>query len=394
MTTSFLQEDGKPINFQPMKIAYVTTYDAHDPRNWSGLGYHIASALEQAGCEIDYVGPLREQFSAWFRGKTLLYRKLKKQAFQRDREPAILDGYARQIEDRLRTSDAKIVFSPGTVAIANLKADRPIVFWSDGTYAAIQKAYRWELPAAKVSLARGHAMEQRAIDRAALAIYSSDWAAQSAIEDYRADPAKVKVVPFGANLRNPPSDDQVRAMIDSRPRDRCRLLFVGTGWERKGGDIAVEVARLLNERGIQTELMLIGRMPAELNLPAFAQPVGFIDKSSKQGEARFAELFGSSHFLLHPARAEASAVVLCEAGAFGLPVISTRVGGTPSIILDGINGLLFEPESPDAMANAIAKTLADPARYQALCLGAHKQSQERLNWRVAGQTVRELMESL
>src|SRR3954470_7561352 len=106
-----------------MKIAYVTTYDAHNPRNWSGLGFHIARALQNAGCELEYIGPLRERFTTYFRAKTLLYRKLKKLVFQRDREPAILDGYARQVEHRLRSSDAKIVFSPGTVPIAHLQTN-------------------------------------------------------------------------------------------------------------------------------------------------------------------------------------------------------------------------------------------------------------------------------
>jgi glycosyltransferase involved in cell wall biosynthesis len=376
-----------------MKIAYVTTYDAHDPSKWSGLGYHIARSLELAGCKLEYIGPLHERFSTYFRAKTVLYRKLKKQAFQRDREPAILDGYARQVEARLRQSDAQIVFSPGSVPIAHLQTDRPVVFWSDATYAALQAEYKWELPPTPRSFANGNAMEQRAIDRAALAIYSSDWAAKSAIEKYRADPAKVKVVPFGANVPER-SAEQVQTMVAARTFDQCRLLFVGTGWERKGGDVAVEVARLLNSRGLQTTLILVGHLPDGLKLPEFARPSGFIDKSTLEGEQKFAELFGSSHFLIHPARAEASAVVLCEAGAFGVPVISTTVGGTPTIIRDGVNGLLFAPDSPAQMADAIAATFADRSKYQQLCAGAIEQSQQRLNWRVAGQTVRELLESI
>ena len=120
-------------------------------------------ALEEAGCELDYIGPLRERHSTFLRAKTLLYRKFKRQAFQRDREPSILDGYARQIERRLQSSNAKIVFSPGSVAIAHLQSDLPVVFWSDGTYAVIQEAYKWELPKSGVQflLPRGNAMEQR-----------------------------------------------------------------------------------------------------------------------------------------------------------------------------------------------------------------------------------------
>src|SRR5438128_2395278 len=111
-----------------MRIAYVTTYDARNPKNWSGLGYHIARALETAGCEVDYIGPLRERFSALYRVKTLLYRHLSHQAFQRDREPAILDGYAEQVRNRLAGLKVDAVFSPGTVPIAHLQTDLPIVF--------------------------------------------------------------------------------------------------------------------------------------------------------------------------------------------------------------------------------------------------------------------------
>jgi glycosyltransferase involved in cell wall biosynthesis len=377
-----------------MRIAYVTTYDARNPRSWSGLGFHIAKALEGAGCELDYIGPLQERHSAFFRVKTLMYRKFKRQAFQRDREPSVLDGYAKQIERRLQSSDVKVVFSPGSVAIAHLQTNLPVVFWSDGTYAAVQEAYKWELPATPISLARGHAMEQRAIDRAALAIYSSEWAAQSAISRYHADPAKVKVVCFGANVDCPPDEQAVVKMIDSRPRDLCRLLFVGTGWERKGGDVAIEVAKMLNEKGLKTELTLVGNLPSGLMLPSFVRASGFIDKSTPTGYRQFSELFGSSHFLLHPARAEASAVVLCEAGAFGVPTITTRVGGTPSIILDNMNGMLFEPDSPQSMAERIFLLMNNAGEYRRLCLGAFEQSRNRLNWTVAGRTVRSLLESL
>lgn len=52
-------------------------------------------------------------------------------------------------------------------------------------------------------------------------------------------------------------------------------------------------------------------------------------------------------------RSEAFGIVLLEAGASGLPVIATRVGGVPELIRDGYNGLLVDPVDPDALANAI-----------------------------------------
>ncbi|HEX3358173.1 MAG TPA: glycosyltransferase family 4 protein [Tepidisphaeraceae bacterium] len=378
-----------------MRIAYVTTYDAHNPRNWSGLGFHIAKALEGAGCELDYIGPLRERCSAYFRAKTLLYRKFKRQAFQRDREPAILDGYARQVEQRLRSSDAKIVFSPGTVPIAHLQTNLPVVFWADATYAALQQSYQWELPAAAISLKRGHAMEQRAIDRVSLAIYSSDWAARSAINDYHAAPGKVKVVPFGANIDESRTAQKVQSLIASRPRDICKLLFVGVGWERKGGDVAIDAARFLNEMGLPCELTIIGSLPPNYDsLPSFIKPLGFIDKSTPAGREQFENIFASSHFLILPARAEAFGVVLCEANSFGLPCLATNVGGIPTIVRDSINGQLFPPEDAKSIAAFVKQLFGNFDAYARLAESSFEEYQARLNWRIAGQAVRALLESL
>src|SRR5690606_921506 len=100
----------------------------------------------------------------------------------------------------------------------------------------------------------GHQIEQTAIDRASAVIFSSEWAAQSAVRDYRADPAKVHVVPFGANLENPPSTRDVNDAIRARPRQICKLLFIGVDWKRKGGETAIQVAAELNRIGLPTEL--------------------------------------------------------------------------------------------------------------------------------------------
>ena len=46
-----------------MKIAYVTTYNAADIKNWSGTGYYMAKSLREQSILLEYVGPLKEKYS-------------------------------------------------------------------------------------------------------------------------------------------------------------------------------------------------------------------------------------------------------------------------------------------------------------------------------------------
>ena len=381
-----------------MRVAFVTTYDARDPSIWAGSTYNMARALERQGIELQYVGPLRERRRVLNKALQVACQKLRGLDLQRDREPVVLDGYARQVEGALRGANVDLVFSPGSVPIAHLETDLPVVFWSDATYDAVAREYVWPPPPPPCgrSLRLGHEMEARTLQRCALAIFTSVWAARSALDDYGADPAKVKVVPFGANIDVTRTAELVSRTIDARPRDRCNLLHIGVGWLRKGGDVSVEIARRLSARGLSVRLTMLGSEPPDdARLPDFVEHVGFIDKRTDEGRRRFDELFGSSHFLLLPARAEAFGVVLCEACSFGVPCLASRVGGIPSIVADDVNGKLFDRGcDPQRYADFIGALFADFDRYRALARSAFAEYETSLNWDVAARRVKQMLEQL
>jgi hypothetical protein len=72
----------------------------------------------------------------------------------------------------------------------------------------------------------------------------------------------VAVVPFGANLMDVPSGDDVRRRL-SAPLDRstCTLLLLGRDWHRKGADQAVEAIRLLRAAAVDARLHAGGLPP-------------------------------------------------------------------------------------------------------------------------------------
>jgi glycosyltransferase involved in cell wall biosynthesis len=59
---------------------------------------------------------------------------------------------------------------------------------------------------------------------------------------------------------------------------------------------------------------------------------------------------------------EGSSLSVLEYMDAGKPVVATRVGGTPGLIADGVNGILVEPRHPEALAAALLELLADPER--------------------------------
>jgi glycosyltransferase involved in cell wall biosynthesis len=215
-----------------------------------------------------------------------------------------------------------------------------------------------------------------------LAIYSSQWAAESARANYSVNARAVHFVNFGANLERTPGAGEIAEMIRKRDQQTCRLLFVGVDWHRKGADQAVAIAAALKREGIDVHLTIIGcRPPAGVMLPDFVELVGFLDKRTKEGAERIARHFQESHFFVLPTRAEAYGMVFCEASAFALPSIAPRVGGVPSIIEDGVNGWLLPPEaSPADYARLLGNQWKDRAGYEAMAAACHRTYGQRLNW--------------
>lgn len=379
-----------------MKIGYITTYDATDVNNWSGLGYYISKALKEQFEEFYYIGNLREKYSTLFKFKTVISKYIFNKNYLRRREPIILRSYAHQVGEELSGVKIDIVFSPTTLPIAYLEIDRPIVFWTDATFAGMIDFYPNFSNLGEETVKNGNAMEKSALDRCRLAIYSSEWAAQTAINYYEIDPSKVKIVPFGANIHCNRNFGDIRKIVNSRPSNKCKLLFLGVDWLRKGGDMAFKIAKELNKSGLETELTIAGCQPTiEKPVPNFVRSLGFISKSTEKGSKKINDLLAESHFLILPSRAEAFGIVFCEANSFGVPCLSTNVGGIPTVIKDGLNGKLFSKDANiTEYCTYISNLFLNYSQYKNLALSSFNEYQSRLNWSVAGHSVKKLLMEL
>jgi glycosyltransferase involved in cell wall biosynthesis len=85
----------------------------------------------------------------------------------------------------------------------------------------------------------------------------------------------------------------------------------------------------------------------------------------------------SSDFFVLPSAAEGLSNALLEALSVGLPCIATAVGGTPDVIVDGVNGLLIAPDKADELRTGLLKLLSDGSMRQRLGVQARETIQAR-----------------
>lgn len=91
-------------------------------------------------------------------------------------------------------------------------------------------------------------------------------------------------------------------------------------------------------------------------------------------------VYNSSKIFILTSKTEASSISTLEAMSCGLPVIVTNVGGMPSLITDGENGFIIEPNEPKYLAEKIMEILRDPSLSTKLGTNARKKIEAEYNW--------------
>jgi glycosyltransferase involved in cell wall biosynthesis len=372
------------------KLAFVSQWNAASPNAESGYPYSMRRQLQKRFEVVDLF-PLAlpgEHIWAPIRAG---YR-LAGRYHHPMREPSILTRLARRIERRLRTVKPDLVFAPSSVPMSFVETSCPWAYAADQLFCDFVDTYIG-CPSARFRRL-GQEQEARALTRAARASFPSDWAAESAVRHYEVDRSKIAVIPWGANLPHEIAEEDVAAAIARRPFDRCELVFIGRDWLRKGGDTLVATVAELNREGLNAHATVIGCEPLGLPQGQFTT-YRFLDKANPQHFAKFARIMLDAHFLFLPSRAEAYGQAFCEAMAFGVPVISSTVGGIPTIVREGQTGILRPPETPAAeFASLIREALAAPRRYREMARFAREDYRLRLNWDVFGQRLGDAIAAL
>jgi glycosyltransferase involved in cell wall biosynthesis len=145
---------------------------------------------------------------------------------------------------------------------------------------------------------------------------------------------------------------------DDRPFNRpLRLLSVSRLTPGKGLDLLIQAVELLAQRGIDAEWWCVGTGPQAVELEQLAKTkdiqgvrfFGFLEGEKLLQAYRDADMF------VLPSYTEGIPNVMLEAMAQSLPVIMTAVGGIPTVLEDGVDGLLIAPRSVEAIVDAVCR---------------------------------------
>jgi glycosyltransferase involved in cell wall biosynthesis len=200
------------------------------------------------------------------------------------------------------------------------------------------------------------------------------------------------------------SEDSARRCLGDRttPR-RIRTIHNGIDLERfayagpAAEGPAVFVGRLTPEKDVATllhataivaenrasfRLKIAGAGPCEAGLTRLTNALGLDAHVEFLGEVRdVPALFRRSSLLVLPSVTEGLPLTVLEAMACGLPVVATRVGGTPEAVADGDTGLLVPAGDPNALAAALLDIQDDAQRARRMGLAGCRRVAERFDVR-------------
>lgn len=176
----------------------------------------------------------------------------------------------------------------------------------------------------------------------------SEWAKSSLVRDYGVDGEAVSVIHPGTVISKFPNPESRAA----RRPGPLRVLFVGGDFVRKGGDLLIDVWRQSLREQIELHLVTGAAVENEANLHVY--------RGLKPYSPELLALYADVDVFVLPTRADCLAMVLGEAMAASLPIITTRVGAHAEAVRDGRSGFLIAKDDGIALAERLRRFVAEP----------------------------------
>jgi glycosyltransferase involved in cell wall biosynthesis len=179
--------------------------------------------------------------------------------------------------------------------------------------------------------------------------------------------AKIHVVHNGIDfdrVRRPDQDSVARVRAEVKALNAHLLVIPARLHPEKGHSHLFQALALVRDRLRRPVVALLaGAGTFESAYRQQVRELGIEDTVRFLGfRPDVCDLMGAADLVVLPSVAEAFGLVLVEALYLGTPVLTTRVGGIPEIVDDGVDGVLVGPGDPEALSGALVSLLEDDNR--------------------------------
>ncbi|CAB4942514.1 MAG: glycosyltransferase [Actinobacteria bacterium] len=334
-----------------MRIGVAAIGDPALRSTWSGIPAAIMAAATSLGHEPVAVGPLN---AAGFRcaGRAARGARVFGQHVQFDRIGVLRRAAAREVRRGVEHDSLSAVISVTSLALSDrVSVGAPLALWTDAIVPLMVDYYPQFTGLPNWNVQGMMRAEREALASVDLIALASQWALDGLRTHYPEVSTPALVVPFGPSLSPEPGYQRTESESESP-----MVLSVGVDWHRKGMDTLVEAAGIARDALPDLRVEIVGCTPPPGSaLPPWVRIHGRLDPSSPTQREQLEHLFRSASAFALLSRAECAGLVLAEAASYGLLSVGTRTGGIPSMVNDGVTGLLVEVGDARAAADAVVR---------------------------------------
>lgn len=207
----------------------------------------------------------------------------------------------------------------------------------------------------------------------------SQWAKDSLVRHYGAPADKVTVIHPGTVLSNFP-DPTTKSSKHPGP---LRVLFVGGDFVRKGGDLLLDVWRSHLRGKVELHLVTGTDVPTEDGV--------FVYRGLKPHSPELLRRYAEADVFVLPTRGDCLAVVLGEAMASRLPIITTRVGAHAEAVVDGESGFVLDVDDGPALRDRLERMAQDRDLVDRMGKRSRQVGEERFDMNVNANRIADLL---
>ena len=164
---------------------------------------------------------------------------------------------------------------------------------------------------------------------------------------------KIEIIPNGIdNEKFKLNKFETRKILGINEKEKI-IIFVGRLEPVKGIKYLIESINILNETENNLKLLIIGEGNEDRELKRLVKRLGLCEEIKFLGKIineKIPEYLVASDIFVLPSLSEGFPVVLLEAMASGLPIITTKIRGLAEIIQENVNGFTVKPENPNEIA--------------------------------------------